>query len=166
MSIVIDDVRRILVRELEGFAREIEMFPDDESVWRTPPGIANSAGTLATHVCGNLRHFIGGVLGGSGYVRDREGEFSARSGSREDVVRGIRETVEIVSGVLQRLPEGSLGNEFPEPVGGVRLPAGLALLHLCTHLAHHLGQAGYLRRVMTEEGRSSGALSVRALSAD
>jgi uncharacterized damage-inducible protein DinB len=166
MSIAIDDIRRVLVRELDGFAREVEMLPDDEGLWKTVPGISNSVGTLATHVCGNLKHFIGGILGGSGYVRDREAEFSSGSRSREEVIREVRETAEIVSGALQRVPEASLGDEYPEAVAGVELPTGRALLHLCTHLAFHLGQAGYLRRVITGEARGSGALSVRALSAD
>jgi hypothetical protein len=166
MSTAIDDVRRILVRELDGFAREIELLPDDESLWKTVPGITNSVGTLARHACGNLKHFIGGVLGGSGYVRDRDGEFSSGSRSREVVVREIRETAEIVSGALQRVPEASLGDAFPGGVAGVELPTGQALRHLCAHLAFHLGQAGYLRRVITGEARSSGALSVRALSTD
>ena len=71
-----------LVRELEGFKRELALFPDDASVWTTVPGITNSAGNLALHVAGNLQYFIGTVLGGTGYVRHRELEFGRRSGSR------------------------------------------------------------------------------------
>ncbi len=71
MNILTTDVRSLLVRELEGFKREIALFPDDASVWKTVPGVTNSAGNLAMHVAGGLQHFIGGVLGGSGYVRNR-----------------------------------------------------------------------------------------------
>ena len=79
-----DDLRRLLVRELEAFAREVELFPDDASLWKTLPGVTNSAGNLALHVCGNLKHYLGGVLGGSGYVRNRDPEFASRAGSRDD----------------------------------------------------------------------------------
>jgi hypothetical protein len=48
-------------------------------------------------------------------------------------------------------------------LGGIRLPVGLFLLHLCAHLAHHLGQAGYLRRALTGEDRSAGPISMRSL---
>ena len=89
---VIDDVRRILTRELEAFAREVELFPDDETLFRTLPGVTNSAGNLALHACGNLRHFVGAVLGRTGYVRERPLEFSTSAGRREDVARRLRET--------------------------------------------------------------------------
>jgi hypothetical protein len=32
------------------------------------------------------------------------------------------------------------------------------LLHLCTHAGFHLGQAGYLRRVITGDATSSGPI--------
>lgn len=56
----------LLVRELEAFERELDLFPDDESVWRAAPGISNAAGNLALHVAGNLQYFVGTVLGGRG----------------------------------------------------------------------------------------------------
>ena len=161
---MIDDVRRALVRELLALAREIELFPDDASVWKTLPGVSNSAGNLALHLCGNLKHFIGAVLGGTGYVRDREKEFSAREGKRADVVREIQETIEVVSSVLPRLAPDALAAPYPEVHGGVQLPCGRFLLHLSTHAAYHLGQAGYLRRVLTGQEQTSGALSIQAFA--
>ncbi len=60
-------LRRFSQRELAGFERELHLFPDDETLWRTLPGVPNSAGNLALHVAGNLQHFVGAVLGGSAY---------------------------------------------------------------------------------------------------
>ena len=159
-----DDVRRILVRELEALAREVELFPDDDTLWRTVPGITNSAGNLALHACGNLKHFVGVVLGGTGYVRERPAEFATRSGRRQDVARQVRETAEVVSKALAGFPESALDAPYPEPHDGVQLPCGRFLLHLCVHLAFHLGQAGYLRRALTGDARSSGAVSLKALA--
>ena len=85
MSPFAADIALTLVRELEGFKRELAHFPDDESVWSTPPGVTNAAGNLALHVAGNLQHFIGAVLGGTGYVRNRDLEFGQRSGLRENI---------------------------------------------------------------------------------
>jgi uncharacterized damage-inducible protein DinB len=158
-----EDVRRVLTRELEALAREVELFPDDESLWRTIPGVVNSAGNLALHACGNLRHFVGGVLGGTGYVRDREAEFATRSGRREDVARQLRETASLVSHVLPRLPREALAAPYPKVHDGVQLRCDTFLLHLCTHLAFHLGQVGYLRRVLTGDARTSEAISLREL---
>ena len=159
-----DDIRRLLTRELAAFAREVDLFPDDETLWKTVPGITNSAGNLALHACGNLRHFVGAVLGGTGYVRDRPAEFATRKGRREDVARELRETAYLVTAVLGRLPAAALDAPFPEAHEGIRLPCRLYLMHLSVHLAFHLGQAGYLRRALTGDARSSGPVSLKALA--
>ena len=163
---LIDDLQRILTRDLEAFAREVELFPDDEMLWKTAPGITNAAGNLALHACGNLRHFVGAVLGGTGYVRTRPAEFATRSGRREDLARQLRETAEIVARVLPQVPESALEALYPEPHDGVQLPCGRFLLHITTHLAFHLGQAGYLRRALTADAHTSGAISLQALADD
>lgn len=161
---MIDDVRRLLLRELAALGREIELFPDDEAVWRTAPGVTNSAGTLALHVCGNLKHYVGAVLGATGYERDREAEFRTRDLSREEIAREIRWTSDVVSSVLPGVSEERLAAPYPERVGGVVLPCRLFLLHLCVHLSLHLGQAGYLRRIVTGSTASSGPVSLKALA--
>ena len=159
-----DDVRRVLTRELEALAREVELFPDDDVLWKTVPGVTNSAGNLALHACGNLKHFVGAVLGGTGYVRDRPAEFATRTGRRADVARQLRETAAVVTNALARVPESALAAPYPEPHDGVQLFCGLFLLHLCVHLAFHLGQAGTLRRALTGDARTSGAVSLAALA--
>jgi uncharacterized damage-inducible protein DinB len=159
-----DDLRTLLVRELHAFAREVEMFPDDESLFRTLPGVTNSAGNLALHVCGNLQHFVGAVLGGTGYVRNRDAEFQARSGRRGDVAQALRETAAIVTRALEQLSTEALEKPYPQPVGDLQLPCRLFLIHLAVHLGFHLGQAGYLRRIVTGDGRSSGPVSLQALA--
>jgi len=159
-----NDVRRVLTRELEALAREVELFPDDDVLWKTVPGVTNSAGNLALHACGNLNHFVGAVLGGTGYVRDRPAEFATRTGRRADVARQLRETAAVVTNALARVPESALAAPYPEPHDGVQLSCGLFLLHLCVHLAFHLGQAGTLRRALTGDARTSGAVSLAALA--
>lgn len=161
---MVQDVQRILERDLEGLAREIEMFPDDESLWRVAPGITNPAGSLARHASGNLKHFVGAVLGGSGYVRQRDSEFGVKSGTRAEHAAELRETKEMVSQVLPTLSPEVLAAGYPDPPGGIPVSCQRFLLHLCTHLAFHLGQAGYLRRVVTGDARSSGPVSVRDLA--
>ena len=158
-------IRLLLTRELASFARELELFPDESLIWSIAPGISNSAGTLALHVCGNLQHFVGAVLGGTGYVRNRELEFSARGVPGEKLLAEIQETTRVVDTVLSRLPGAALSPDFPDVPGGGRVSTGLFLLHLVSHLAHHLGQAGYLRRILTGRNQSSGAIAIKALSA-
>jgi hypothetical protein len=155
----------LLTRELSAFSRELDLFQDETLIWATLPGVSNSAGTLTLHVCGNLQHYVGAVLGNTGYVRDRNLEFSARDIPAHLLQANLAETAEVVRTVLTGLTGQSLRDDYPDILGGPRLPAGLFLLHLTTHLAFHLGQAGYLRRILTGANESSGALSMQALSA-
>jgi uncharacterized damage-inducible protein DinB len=163
---VIDEVRRVLIRDVEAFACEVESFPDDETLWKTLPGVVNSAGNLALHVSGNLKHFVGSVLGGTGYVRRRPEEFSARAGRREDVARELREAAAIVAEVLPRVPPEALEKQYPEIHDGTQLPCGRFLVHLVTHLCFHLGQASYLRRILTGDSHPSPAVALRKLADD
>lgn len=144
-----------LVRELDGFIREIEAFPDDVTLWSVVPGVTNSAGTLALHVCGNLQHFVGRVLGGSSYVRNREHEFSHRGSSRAEVVAELRRASAAVTDALSRLQAVQLDGDYPEQLGGNTINTAQFLMHLGAHLAFHLGQAGYLRRIVTGANTST-----------
>src|SRR6266545_2447346 len=120
MSDIANDVTTLLVRELEGFKRELDLFPDDESMWRTMPGVTNSAANLALHVAGGLQHLVGAVLGGTSYVRDRDAEFSRRGGTRAEVNAELDRAVVVIREILPRLREHALDAEFPEPVLGVQ----------------------------------------------
>jgi hypothetical protein len=154
----------MLVRELEGFKRELALFPDDESVWSTSSGVANSAGNLALHVAGNLQHFIGTVLGGTGYVRNRELEFGQRSGPRENIYAELDAAVAVVRKVLPSIANDRLEQDFPEPLMGMTFRTSTFLVHLCTHAGFHLGQAGYLRRILTGDTTSSGPIPLGPLA--
>jgi len=158
VSEVSGDFARSLVRELEGFKRELAQFPDDDSAWKTAPGVTNSAANLALHLAGNLQYFIGSVLGGTGYARNREAEFGRRSGSRDEIYRELDAAMAVVRRVLPSIPAETLAAEFPEPVMGLKFRTSTFLVHLCAHAGFHLGQAGYLRRIVTGETTSSGPI--------
>jgi hypothetical protein len=160
---MLGDIERLLTRELQGFQREIELFPDDERMWHTVPGVTNSAANLAWHVCGGLQHFIGGVLGNSGYVRDRDAEFNRRSGSRAELVAEITATIAVVQRTLAGPAAGWIGKPFPIEINGMRVRTEIFLMHLASHAAFHLGQAGYLRRILLEDSRSSGPVPLAPL---
>ena len=157
------DLLVLLRRDLACFAREVEAFPDDSLLWRTLPGLSNSAGNLALHVAGNLSHFVGTVLGGTGYARHREAEFARREGSRAEVAALLAAAGREVEAGLAALSEASLAAPYPQAVGGHQFPTGRFLLHLATHTAFHLGQAGYLRRTLTGEAGATGGMAIQAL---
>ncbi len=154
-----------VVRELQGFIREVEAFPSDDSVWHTRRGVTNSAGTLALHVCGNLQDFVGRVLGGTSYVRNRELEFSQREGTRVSVVAELRTTIGVIESVLPELTDETMAGNYPMPLAGKTVNTAAFLVHLAAHLAFHLGQVGYLRRVITGDNTSTNPLPLAPIAA-
>ena len=158
MSDISINITRLLLRELEGFKRELDLFPDEASMWRTVPGVTNSAGNLALHVAGGPP-----VPGGMGNRRDRlragPGRRVRRRGeTRGALYGGLDRAAAVVRDVLSRAARDTLAAAFPEAVLGVSFTTQVFLLHLCAHAAFHLGQAGYLRRALTGDARSSGPL--------
>jgi uncharacterized damage-inducible protein DinB len=153
----------LVVRDLGGVMREIEAFPDDASVWELRPGVTNSAGTLALHLVGNLNHYIGHYLGQTGYVRDRPREFSTTGVSRAELVAMLAATREMIATVLPRVTEEQLDLPYPESHSGRTIATRPFLVHVATHLAFHLGQIGYLRRIVTGQNHSVGPLSALVL---
>lgn len=164
MTPLATDLLVLFRRDLRALIREVELFPNDEALWQTLPGVANAGGNLALHVAGNLRHFVGAVLGGSGYLRDREAEFSRRAGSRAEVVTELENTLATLEALLPALTAAALEGPYPAAVMGVQPPTGRFLLHLSLHLAFHLGQIGYLRRALTGDTRSAGAMAIPDLA--
>src|SRR4030088_3266711 len=90
-------------RDLSNLNRQIEAFPDDETLWRTRPGITNSAGNLALHIEGNLREYIGRQLGKLPYDRTRELEFSSKALPKEDLRARVAELKEAIPSVVGEL---------------------------------------------------------------
>jgi uncharacterized damage-inducible protein DinB len=142
----------ILTRDLISLRKEIEAYPAEADLWRRAEGITNSGGTLALHLAGNLQHFIGAVLGNTGYVRNRDAEFAERDVPRAEVLHRIDAALAAVQDTLAGLSDADLGREYPLPVGKVRVETADFVIHLATHLAYHLGQVDYHRRMVTRTG--------------
>src|SRR5439155_24275894 len=116
---------------------------------RILPGLPNSAGTLALHLAGNLRHFVGGQLGATGYVRNRDAEFATRDLPRAELLALIDRAIEEVETTLSSLRDQNLARPFPLVVANCSMLTGDFLVHLASHLAYHLGQVDYHRRAVT-----------------
>jgi hypothetical protein len=158
------NLKTLLVRELNAFSRELDLFPDDETVWKAAPGVTNSAANLALHVAGNLQHFVGAGLGKTGYVRNRELEFSRSSGTRVEIKQEIEAAIRAVESVLPSVTDEVMAKAYPLVlVEGKQISTGLFLQQLCSHASFHLGQAGYLRRLLTGDARSAGPMSLPSI---
>lgn len=153
---MIDEIRRVLLRDLDALLSELRSYPSEEMIWTVPPGISNAAGTLALHLVGNLQHYIGALLGGSDYVRDRTAEFSDRNVPLSVIEHRIAVTKQAVSAALSKLDDDTLDATYPVPVGDQRPTTRLFLTHLVSHTAYHLGQIDYHRRLITGINRPAG----------
>ncbi len=128
---------------------ELRSYQDETVIWKVAPGIRNSAGVLVKHLCGNLQANIGAEIGGTGYKRDRDAEFSAKPEPLEDLLSEIHHTKKTVVKALENLSEGQLDQTFTKPVStGAYYSTRFMFMHLTTHLAYHLGQLTYHRRIM------------------
>ena len=156
-------VATVLHRDLAAVRRSVEAYPDDETPWLERPGLPNAGATLVLHLAGNLRHYVGAVLGGTGYVRDRDAEFSRRAVPRTTLLAELDAARQALDAGLARLDDAVLQSPYPERVGGRLLTTGDFLLHLAAHLAYHLGQLDYHRRVVTGDRRPIDAIAVAAL---
>ena len=73
-----DELIKIFERDLQKLKSEISLFAIEKNIWLISGNINNSAGNLCLHICGNLKHFIVHVLGGTDFNREREKEFSKK----------------------------------------------------------------------------------------
>lgn len=158
-----DDLRATMVRDLKALSREVTAYPSDAALWQMVPGITNPGGTLALHLVGNLQYFVGAVLGGSSYRRDREAEFGRRDATRAELVGEVERAIAAVESTLPALTPAQLEAPFPQEVGGRRLATALFLTHLASHLAYHLGQLDYHRRMVAPGSGTAGTMSLAEL---
>lgn len=143
----LESISTILLRDLDKLQKEIELYPDEASIWVIKGEIKNSAGTLVLHLCGNLQHYIGVGLGKSDYKRDRDKEFSARNVPRADLVREIGNAKNAVKTALEKASPDILETEYPLPVYDYAMTVQYFMIHLAAHFGYHLGQVNYHRRL-------------------
>ncbi len=138
-------------RDLGRLRAEIEQYSDEADLWKVSGGITNSTGNLTLHLIGNLKHFIGAVLGGSGFARDRDAEFSSKSVLRDQLLADVDATAIVVKATLEKMTGEDFTKTYPIEVFGHPMTTEFFLIHLTTHLNYHLGQINYHRRLLSAE---------------
>ena len=147
---MIKSISDLFERDLGKLIYEINQFPDEKQLWLTPGGINNSPGNLCLHICGNLKHFIGSLLGHTGYKRERDKEFSLRNVPKKELISNIEETKLILLKVFENLKQDKLKEKYPINVFNNDMTVEYFLIHLHSHLNYHLGQINYLRRLIMD----------------
>lgn len=147
MSIQLE-LKELFERDLDRAMAELKAYKSEEKLWVVNEDVSNSAGNLLLHICGNLRHFIGSVLGQSGYIRRRDDEFNMKDVKRSEILAELKTTKKIVGEVLSELSQDTLHETFPINVFGKEMATEFFLIHLYGHLNYHLGQVNYHRRLL------------------
>jgi uncharacterized damage-inducible protein DinB len=155
---LLEDLKTLYLREIATLERELDLYPDDASVWKERPGLPNPAGTLFLHLAGSLQHFFGATLGQTGYVRDRAAEFSKRDVPRGEIKGELSRARQGVQAAFANLTEDRLEQVFPMQFADAEFSVRLTLLQFLSHVAYHLGQIDYHRRAVTENNASANAL--------
>lgn len=137
----------LYTRELASLKKEVEAYHSEEQLWLVKAGITNSAGTLVLHLVGNLKHYIGAILGKSSYVRKREEEFSTRGISKSELLLKIEDVTQEVRGVLAKMSSTQLEQDYPILIKDKQCKIDFVLVDLLAHLSYHIGQISYHRRL-------------------
>ncbi|MBL7744143.1 MAG: DinB family protein [Chitinophagaceae bacterium] len=145
---LIQTLKKLFRRDLEKLKQEISLYSDESKLWIVEKDIANSAGNLCLHLIGNLNTYIGSEIGKTGYIRNRDLEFSLKNIPQQELIKKIEATINVVDHSLDRLKEGDLEKEYPLLVFTEKTSTGYFLVHLSVHLGYHLGQINYHRRLL------------------
>lgn len=138
----------MFVKYLNQLKDEVKAYPDDGSLWKLSGDIKNTPGNLCLHICGNLKHNIGAVLGKTGFVRKRDLEFSRKNVSKEELLKEVDSTIEMISPVINKLTDDDLKKPFPDDSFSQGGTTGEIILRVGMHLGYHLGQVNYHRRAI------------------
>ena len=143
----IEQIQFFYKRDLEKLKAEINLYNNENNLWIIDKNISNSAGNLCLHLIGNLNHFIGAILGATGYVRNRDLEFSQKNIPRVSLILAIDKVDEIVNKTVEKMTNENLNDDYPEMKFDEKKSIEYLLLHLQHHLNYHLGQINYHRRI-------------------
>jgi uncharacterized damage-inducible protein DinB len=139
-----------LIEGLEKLRDEVRSLAEplsEPEFWRKPLDPGNSIGHLVLHLTGNLNYFVGAQLGNTGYVREREREFTeTQVPAKAEALRNLEDAVKTFRRVVSGLRTEQLAAPHPETRLGIVMSA---LVHLVAHFALHRGQMTYIARLVT-----------------
>lgn len=143
------NLKSLFIRDLNRLKSEVNQYATLDELWSKSETISNSGGNLALHLVGNLRYFVGHVIGSSDYQRDRLNEFEGHGLDATELLALIDTTIVEIEPVISSLSDADLEAPYPIEVMNRTWTNQEFLLHLYGHLNYHLGQINYHRRGVT-----------------
>jgi uncharacterized damage-inducible protein DinB len=145
-AIVGDEFARYFEHLAGRVEKAVRAVPRDK-VYVKPFAYGNSIGHLLLHVTGNLNHYIGATIVGSGYIRDRPREFTDSAPTLpEDALKRFHEAVAMVVRTVRSLDDAGWQVAVREQQP-INTRFGLVLV-CAAHLNNHIGQMSYLVRAL------------------
>jgi uncharacterized damage-inducible protein DinB len=142
-------VKEGLIGRLQTLRDEIRQAAEplsEAEFWKRPLEPGNSVGNLVQHLVGNLNHFVGAQLGKTGYVRQREKEFTETlNPSKAETLQLLDVAVDQFRHVVGGLSAEQLAAPHPDESFGNVVNA---LIRLVAHFAIHRGQISYIVRMV------------------
>jgi hypothetical protein len=133
-------------KELDKLKNEINVYESDELIWKQADGIQITGGNLCLYLAGNLQHYIGAMIGDSGYIRNKEAELKAKNVSRERLMEEIENTRQVVVDTLEQVSKAELLKIFPTKDFEEPVTTEYYLVHLLNNFCYHLGQIHFHRK--------------------
>ncbi len=142
-------VASVLAEYFDAAAERIASLTEpltEEQFWTNPFPYGNSVGHLVLHLTGNLNHYIGALIAGTGYVRDRDREFAeSERPSKQDLLKRFRETATMVVSTVRNQSPADWSAPFQAERSKRRNRLGI-LFDCATHLRLHEGHMQYLSK--------------------
>lgn len=147
---MIKDLKDLFQKHLDQLIQEITAYKNEENLWLVEGGIKNSPGNLVLHICGNLNHYIGATLLHTDYERKRDNEFTDKGVNREELIQKIGDTKAMLNEFFTKTDVEILFTVYPKDYYGEHKDIGYVTSILIAHLAYHIGQINYHRRLLDE----------------
>lgn len=149
----VTESRRLMSLNLSKIERALDGVSDGDVWWRANEA-SNSIGNLVLHLCGNLRQWILGGVGGRPYERDRPREFSERERiPANQLLDRLREVVGEANEVIAAMTGDTLAAR--KTIQTRDVTALEAIYHVVEHFSMHTGQILYIVKLRTGRALSS-----------
>ena len=129
-----------------------------EQFWHNPFPYGNSAGHLILHMTGNLNYYIGTRVAETGYIRNRDREFTETDKpAKANVMKAFDQTTAMVVATIRaQKPDDWMAaySADREPEAAERF---MIFLRCAGHAYHHVGQLIFLSKELTKESDPASA---------
>lgn len=143
-----NEMASLYERDIRKLIEEINSFKNEKILWNTCGTIKNSSGNLALHIIGGLNYLIGATLSDTGYVRNRDQEFTIKGIERKLIVEQLEELIPMINTTVNQLTPEQMESRYPRFFDKENATISYVLTQLMLHLNYHLGQVNYLRRTL------------------